>query len=125
MNTLISDKIRNFLFSREPATPQRVAQAVPELAARGGPQRALLLMRLDPTLEPSGHEHWAARGTAISDQCRVSEAAGRYFGDRPGAPLNSTVRHVVNDTGLPEQQVRKLLATHYPVIGTNIYNRRR
>ncbi|MFK0296054.1 hypothetical protein ACIQU6_37045 [Streptomyces sp. NPDC090442] len=121
----ITSKIRDFLIGRGPATPERVAGAVPELTEVGGAERALLLMRLDPTLERTGNEMWAARGTAITDDSRVRKAVEKFFDGRPGAPLASTVRAVANETNLPEHQVRELLTEQFVVAGTNIFNRRR
>ncbi|NCA71249.1 MAG: hypothetical protein EOM91_14330 [Sphingobacteriia bacterium] len=121
----ITEKIRDFLISRGPATPDRVAEAIPELAAQGGAQRALLLMRLDPTLECTGPELWAARGTAITDAYRVRESAEKYFVGRPGVPFASAVRGIASDTRLEEHRVSELLKAQYLVVGTNIFNRRR
>jgi len=125
MNGPLTEKIRDFLIGGGPATPERVAEAIPELAEAGGAQRALLLMRLDPALERTDSEMWAARGTAITDDRRVRESAEKYFDGRPGAPLASVVRAVVSDTGLPEHQVRDLLTTQFVVASINIFNRRR
>ena len=125
MNGPITEKIRDFLIGRGPATPERVAEAIPELAADGGAQRALLLMRLDPALERTGSEMWAARGIALTADRRVRKSVEKYFGDRPGAPLASAVRAVASDTRLPEHHVRELLTAQYVVRGTNIFNRRR
>lgn len=121
----ITEKIRDVLIGSGPASPQRVAEAVPELAQTGGAERALLLMRLDPSLEPTGTGLWAARGTAITDAYRVRESAEKYFVGRPGVPLASAVRGVASDTGLAEDHVRKLLTAQYVVVGSNIFNRRR
>ncbi len=125
MTGLITTKIRDFLIGRGPATPERVAEAVPELAEAGGAERALLLMRLDPALERTGSEMWAARGTAITDDRRVRMAAEKFFDGRPGAPLGSVIRAVASETGLPEHQARELLTAQFVVAGTNIFNRRR
>jgi hypothetical protein len=121
----ITSKIRDLLIGRGPATPERVAEAVPELTEVGGAERALLLMRLDPTLERTGNEMWAARGTAVTDDSRVRKAAEEFFDGRPGAPLASAVRAVSNETSLLEQKVRELLTEQFVVSGTNIFNRRR
>jgi len=125
MTGLITSKIRDFLVGHGPATPERVAEAIPELIEAGGVERALLLMRLDPTLERAGSELWAARGTAITNDLRVRKAAEKFFDGRPGAPLASVVRAVVSETGLPEHQAREHLAAQFVVAGTNIFNRRR
>ena len=121
----ITSKIRDYLLGRGPATPERVAEAIPDLMEAGGAERALLLMRLDPTLERTGSEMWAARGTAITDDRRVRKAAEKFFDGRPGAPLASVVRAVASATSLPEHQARELLTTQFVVAGTNIFNRRR
>jgi len=121
----ITSKIRDFLIGRGPAAPERVAEAVPELTEAGGAERALLLMRLDPTLERTGTEMWAARDTAITDDRRVRKAAEKFLDGRSGAPLASAVRIVASDTALPEHQVRELLNAQFVVWGTNIFNRRR
>jgi len=121
----ITSKIRDFLIGRGPATPERVAEAVPELTEVGGAERALLLMRFDPTLERTGSEMWAARGTAITDDRRVRKAAEKFFDGRRGAPLASVVRAVASETGLPEHQASELLTAQFVVAGTNIFNRRR
>ena len=125
MSGRITEKVRDFLIAGGPATPERVAESIPELAEEGGAQRALLLMRLDPTLEPAGDERWAARSTAITDERRVRDAAEKLFGDRPGAPFVSAVRAVASETGLPGHQVRELLVTQFVVVGSNVFNRRR
>jgi hypothetical protein len=125
MTGVITSKIRDFLIGRGPATPERVAEAVPELTEAGGAERALLLMRLDPTLERTGSEMWTARGTAITPDRRVWKAAEEFFGGRQGAPLASVVRAVASETGLPEHQARELLTAQFVVAGTNIFNRRR
>lgn len=125
MTGVITSKIRDFLIGRGPATPERVADAIPELNEAGGAERAHLLMRLDPTLERTGSDMWAARGTAITDDHRVRKAAEKFFGGRPGAPLKSVVLAVVNETSLPEHQARELLTAQFIVAGTNIFNRRR
>jgi hypothetical protein len=121
----VTEKIRDFLIDHGPATPERVAEAIPALAVQGGSQRALLLMRLDPTLERTSNEMWAARGTAITGDRRVRKAAEKYFEGRPGMPLASAVRAVASDTGLPEHEVTELLTAQFVVVGTNIFNRRR
>jgi hypothetical protein len=121
----ITEKIRELLIGRGPATPERVAEAIPELAEVGGAQRALLLTRLDRTLERTGDQMWAARGTAISDDRRVRKAAEKFFNGRPGAPLVSAVRGVASDTGMQEHRVRELLHAQFVVVGMNIFNRRR
>jgi hypothetical protein len=125
MTGFITSKIRDFLIGRGPATPERVAEAVPELTEAGGAERALLLMRLDSTLERTGSEMWAARGAAITGDRRVRNAAEKFFDGRPGAPLASVVRAVAAETGLPEHQARELLTAQFVVAGTNIFNRRR
>ncbi|WP_371142406.1 hypothetical protein [Burkholderia cepacia] len=121
----ITSKIRDFLISRGPATPERVTEAVPELTEAGGAVRALLLMRLDPALERTGAGMWAARDTATTDDRRVRNAAEKFFDGRAGAPLASAVRIVASDTGLPEHLIRELLTAQFVVAGTNIFNRRR
>lgn len=125
MTGLITSKIRDFLIGRGPATFESVAGAVPELTEAGGAERALLLMRLDPSLERAGSEMWAARGTAITDDRRVWTVAEKFFDGRPGAPLASVVRAVSAETGLPEPLARELLTAQFVVVGTNIFNRRR
>jgi len=121
----ITDKIHDFLIARGPATPQRVAEVVPALTEAGGAERALLLMRLDPTLEPTGAGLWAARGAAMTSERRVRQAAEQFFAGRPGAPMASATRAVAGETGLPEPQVQALLADQFVVVGSNIFNRRR
>lgn len=123
MTGLITSKIRDFLIGRGPATPERVAEAVPELTEAGGAARALLLMRLDPTLERTGSEMWAARGTAITDDRRVRKAAEKFFGGRLGAPLRSAVKAISAETGISEHQVEDLLRQCFKVVGINVFNR--
>lgn len=125
MTVSITEKIRDFLIRSGPATPDRVAEAIPELTDAGGAERALLLMRLDPTLERTSNSMWAASGTAQSEAGRVREAAERYFAGRQGVPLASAVRAVAGEIGLPEHQTRDHLTAQYVVLGTNIFNRRR
>lgn len=119
------EMIREFVIANGLTTPARVAEAIPELSEHGGAERALLLMRLDPTLERARNGDWAARGTAITDDRRVRKAAEKFFDGRLGAPLASVVRAVAAATGLPEHQARELLTAQFVVAGTNIFNRRR
>jgi hypothetical protein len=121
----ITEKIRDFLISRGPATHERVAEAIPELTEAGGVQRALLLMRLDPALERTSSGMWAPRIAAMTNDRRVRESAAKYLEGRPGAPLSSATRVVAAETGLSEHQVQELLTAQYVVKGPNIYNRRR
>ena len=121
----ITSKIRDYLLGRGPATPEHVTKTIPNLIKASGAERALLLIRLDPTLERTGSEMWAARGTAITDDRRVRKAAEKFFDGRPGAPLASVVRAVASATSLPEHQARELLTAQFVVAGTNIFNRRR
>jgi hypothetical protein len=123
MTGLITSKIRDFLIGRGPATPERIAEAVPELTEVGCAERALLLMRLDPTLERTGSEMWAARGTAITDDRRVRKAAEKFLDGRPGVPLASAVKAVASGTGLSERRVEELLRQCFKVVGTNLFNR--
>lgn len=125
MSGHIIEKIRDFLIAGGPATPERVAESITELAKTGGAQRALLLMRLDPALERSGNESWAARGAAITDDRRVRNAAEKFFDGRQGAPFLSAVRAVASETAIPEHQVRELLTMQFVVVSPNIFNRRR
>jgi hypothetical protein len=125
MSTNLTEQIREFLIVRGLATAERVAEAIPELATNGGAQRALLLMRLDPTLERTGSDMWAARGTALTDERRARKAFEQFIEGRQGAPLTSAVRAVARDTGIPEHRAHELLAAQFVVVGSNIFNRRR
>lgn len=125
MSASLTEQIRELIIVRGPATAERVAEAIPELATHGGAQRALLLMRLDPTLERTASDMWAARGKALSDERRARKAFEKFIDGRHGAPLTSAVRAVVAETGIPEYRVHELLTTQFVVVGTNIFNRRR
>lgn len=125
MTGRISTAIREFLLSFGPATPERVAEVIPALAAAGGAERALLLMRLDPTLERTNGDMWAARDAAISAGQSVRKALEDFLNGRPGAPMASALKAVASHTGLPEHQVREQLTAQFIVVGTNIFNRRR
>ena len=125
MSGRITQKIRDFLIAGGPETPERIAERIPELVEAGGVQRALLLMRLDPALERAGNERWAARSTAITAERRVQNAAEKFFGDRPGAPLTSAIHAVAKETALAHHRVRELLTSQFVVVGSNVFNRRR
>lgn len=127
MNVTITQRIRDCLLERGPASAEHVAEAIPELAAHGGVPRAQLLMRLDPQLERTASNLWAARSTAVSDEQRVGKAAKEYFTKlgRPGTPLSSAVTAIAEATGLEAHRVRELLERSYVVLETNIFNRRR
>ena len=75
MRAPITERIRELVLRRGPITADAVAQALPELAECGGEQRALLLMRLDPQLERTPTNLWAARGTILTDERKVHRAA--------------------------------------------------
>lgn len=125
MSGRITAQVRDFLIGRGPASPERVAEAVPELMESGGAERALLMMRLDPLLERTSAGLWAARALALTDERRVRGAAEKFLGTRPGAPLSSATQAVMSTTHLAEHRVRELLEAQFVVVGTNIYNRRR
>lgn len=125
MSATLTEQIRELLIVRGPATAERVAEAIPELGAYGGAQRALLLLRLDPTLERTGADMWAARGTALTDERRVRKSFEKFIEGRQGAPLTSAVRAVASDTGMPDYRAHELLTGQFVVVGSNIFNRRR
>lgn len=125
MSVSLAEQIRELLIVRGPATAERVAEAIPELAAYGGAERALLLMRLDVTLERAGSDMWAARGTALSEERRARKSFEKFIDGRQGAPLTSAVRAVAGATGIPEYRVHELLTAQFVVVGPNIFNRRR
>ena len=124
----ITERIREFLLRRGPKTEAEVASAIPELAERGGEQRALLLLRLDAHVERIHRGEkvlWAARGSVLTDERKVRQAAEEYFKrlNRPGAPLSSAAKAIAAETGLSEHRVEDLLRQRYKVVGTNIFNR--
>jgi len=125
MTASITICIRDHLHRRGPATAVAVAEAIPELAECGGEKRALLLMRLDPHLEPASGGRWAVRGIGFTDGELVKETAQKYFQsiNKPGAPLSSTVKYVCKETGLDPPEVKEKLAEYYLVHGPNIFNR--
>jgi len=125
MKEPLTEQIRELLIVGGPATAERVAEAIPELSAHGGAQRALLLMRLDPTLERTDANMWAARGTALTDERRVRKSFESFLNGRQGAPLTSAVRAVASDTGIADYRARELLTAQFVVSGPNIFNRRR
>jgi hypothetical protein len=127
MSLPIIEQIRDYLRRHGPASTQTVAEAIPELDACGGTQRALLLMRLDPHLEPTKSGLWAVRGRATNDEKRVREAARKYFSSikRPGATLSSTVEYIHQETEIDPPEIREVLAKYYVVHGPNIFSRRK
>jgi len=125
MTGTLTEQIRELLIVRGPATAERVAEAIAELGAHGGAQRALLLMRVDQTLERTGADMWAARGTALTDERRVRKSFEKFLEGRQGAPLTSAVRAVASDTRMAEHRAHELLTAQFVVAGPNIFNRRR
>ena len=127
MTASITIRIREHLHRRGPATAGAVAEAIPELAECGGEKRALLLMRLDPHLEPATGGRWAMRGIGLTDDELIKKTAQNYFEciNKPGAPLSSTVKYVCEETGLDPPEVKEKLAEYYIVHGPNIFNRKR
>lgn len=126
MKGSISERIRDHLL-RRPASAAQVAESIPELAERGGEQRALLLMRLDPHLERAGSDLWAARGTILTEERQIVRAAEDYFRslDRPGAPLSSAAAVIAERTRLDVRRVQEILRDRYVVAGSNVFNRPR
>ena len=127
MNAPITERIRDHLLRRGPVTAEQVAEALPELAECGGEQRALLLMRLDPHLERTGTNLWAARGTILTDERKVHRAAEDYFRalDRQGAPLSSAVAAIAGSSRVESHKVEEILRERYVVAGTNVFNKLR
>jgi len=127
MRAPITERIRDLVLRRGPITAEAVAQALPELADCGGEQRALLLMRLDPQLERTGTNLWAARGTILTDERKVHRAAEDYFRflDRRGAPLSSAVAAIAGSCRIDSRKVEEILRERYVVAGTNIFNKLR
>jgi hypothetical protein len=127
MTAPITERIREHVLRRGPVSAEQVAAAIPELADRGGEQRALLLMRLDPQLERAGTALWAARGTVLTDERQVHRAAEDYFRtlDRPGAPLSSAATVIAERTHVDVRRVQEILRERYVVAGPNVFSRRR
>ena len=125
MTAPLTAKIRDFLGRNGPASAQTVAEAVQEIGTSGGEQRALLLMRLDPQLEPVKGGLWALRGIPDNDDRKVKKVADEYFQSlkRPGAPLSSAVKHIYEQTHIEPPKVEDTLRKYYLIKGTNIYNR--
>ena len=143
-------KIVSYLNSVEPATPEVIAAAIPELSQCGGAERALLLLRLNPqferidiaSLSPSSEScdgfmikeesepysassKWTTRGSGKTDEDVVREAAEQYFTTlgRPGAPIANVVMEVSRTTGLDAPKVKQILLTQFTTMNTNIFNR--
>ncbi|MGC9966674.1 MAG: hypothetical protein ABSE08_14820 [Syntrophobacteraceae bacterium] len=123
----IIQQIRDYLQRHGPASVQKVAEAIPELETCGGEQRAFLLMRLDPHLEPVKANQWAFRCLLQPDELEVRESAEKYFASikRPGAPLSSVIQHIHRETQIEPSQVCEILAKYYVLHGSNIFNRKR
>jgi hypothetical protein len=126
MSARITDRIRDFLLNRGPASIELVVGAIPELEAFGGLERAKLLIRLDPQLERTPAGMWTARIETLSDEQRVRLAAEEYFRTlgRPGAPLSTAATVLSERTSLNVDHVKRILAELYLVQGSNIFNRR-
>lgn len=127
MRAPITERIRDLVLRRGPITAEAVAEALPELAECGGEQRALLLMRLDPQLERTPTNLWAARGTILTDERKVHRAAEDYFRslDRKGAPLSSAVAAIAASSRVDGRKVEEILRERYVVAGTNVFNKLR
>ena len=126
MTESLTSKIRDHINRNGPSTPKAITEAIPELAECGGEDRALLLMRLDPKLEPAQNKRWALRGILEKEKGKiVHESASKRFQtlNRPGTPLNSMVQFVCKETGLDKKEVREELDKYYTIHGTNIFNR--
>jgi len=119
MTESLTSKIRDHINRNGPSTPKAITKAIPELAECGGEDRTLLLMRLDPMLEPAQNKRWALRGILEKEKGEiVHESASKHFQtlNRPGTPLNSMVQFVCNEG-------REELDKYYTIYGTNIFNR--
>jgi hypothetical protein len=127
MSIRIIEQMRDYLQRHGPASVQEVVQAIPDLEECGGAERALLLMRLDPNLEPTQKGLWTVRDMAINHEKRIQEAATKYFCSigRPGAPLSSAVEYIQKETNVDLPEIREALAKYYVVYGSNIFNQRK
>lgn len=125
MTDSLTDRIRALVHQRGPLSASAVVDSIPELAAAGGEARALLLMRLDPQLEPRPGCLWAARGLIAPEKSRIKQAAMDYFQSlgREGAPFSSLVKSIATTTGIEAAQVKKILSELFIVHGSNIFNR--
>jgi hypothetical protein len=127
MTASITERIRDHVLRHGPVTAEQVAQAIPELAECGGEQRALLLLRLDPQVEPTGTNLWAARGTYLIEERKVHRVAEEYFYSlaRPGAPLSSAVAAIAEGSKVESPKVEEILRNRYVIVGTNVFNKLR
>ncbi len=125
MSNSITECIRTLLHQRGPLSAGAMVGRIPELAAAGGEPRALLLMRLDPQLEPRPGGLWAARGIIATERSRIKKAALDYFQSlgREGVPLSSLVKSISTATGIEAAQVKNILSELFIVHGPNIFNR--
>ncbi len=122
----ITKQIRDYLLREGFATPDVIAESIPELNQCGGAERALLLLRLNPQFEYTGSK-WITRGSGQSDEAAVLEAAEQYFRTigRSGAPITNVVKDVSKATRLDGLKVEQILkeSEEFTIMNTNIFNR--
>jgi len=132
------------------ATPETIADAIPELSQCGGAERALLLLRLNPQFErmdgtntfqttkpvsefmvkeePAPYQvspKWTTRGSGKTDKEAIRDGALQYFKSlgRHGAPIAKVVMEVTRTTGLEAPKVKQILLEQFTTMNTNIFNR--
>jgi hypothetical protein len=145
----IASQMTDFLNREGAATPEAIADSIPELSHCGGAERALLLLRLNPQFERIGKEayslaepcydfmvkedevpylarsKWTTRGSGKSDAEIVHDAALQFFKTlgKPGAPIANVVMEVTRTTGLDAPKVKQILVEQFTTMNTNIFNR--
>ncbi len=146
----IAGQMSEYLYREGAATPETIADAIPELSQCGGAERALLLLRLNPQFERMdagstvqlsessnrfmvkeesapymAKSKWTTRGSGKTDEDTVHSAALQYFKtlEKPGAPIAKVIMEVTKTTGLDAPKVKQILSEQFTTINTNIFNR--
>jgi hypothetical protein len=123
MSRPLIGEIHELLKARGPLTAREVAGAMREVSEHQGEQSVLLLMRLDPLLEPATGGRWAIRNAPATDEERIVEAAQAHFNatGKRGFPTPRLVAQIVASTGFGEPQVKKVLFARFKNNRLNIY----
>lgn len=145
----IANQMVEYLTREGAATPETIANSIPDLSQCGGAERALLLLRLNPQFERIDKEayslsetcdgfmvkedqapylagsRWTTRGSGKPDEEIIHDAALQYFKTlgKPGVPIAKVVMEVTKTTGLDAPKVKQILVEQFTTMNTNIFNR--
>jgi len=113
---LIIERTLRYLSASGPQSIPQLLSVLPELAATSQAEQSLrLLLRLDRRVKLLDHGRWGLAITAHTPEQRIILSTQSYLSSIPGggAALNSTIEHVMEDTGYDRAVVQSVISQRF------------